>query len=159
MFMCRVITLLIVAGLAILTAETPATAQTPPVAQPTGPLTLQDALTMARANSQTYLSAQSAALLAAEDKKIARAAVLPSLSGFTQYIYTQPNGTPSGVFVANDGPKIYNMWLTVHGDVFAPGRWSEYRATVAAEALARAKADVASRGLVAAAVQSFYTAV
>ena len=157
--MCRVITLLIVAGLAILTAETPATAQTPPVAQPTGPLTLQDALTMARANSQTYLSAQSAALLAAEDKKIARAAVLPSLSGFAQYIYTEPNGTPSGVFVANDGPKVYNLWLTSHGEVFSPQRWAEYRSAAADEAAARAKADVAARGLVATVVQNFYTVV
>src|SRR5438093_11592702 len=96
MFMCRVITLVIVAGLAILTVERPATAQTPPATQPTGRLTLQDALMMARANSQTYLSAQSAALLAAEDKKIARAAVLPSLNGFAQFIGTEPNGTPSG---------------------------------------------------------------
>src|SRR5439155_8847714 len=159
MFMCRVITLLIVAGLAILTAETPATAQTPPVAQPTGPLTLQDALTMARANSQTYLSAQSAALLAAEDKKIARAAVLPSLSGFAQYIYTEPNGTPSGVFVANDGPKVYNLWLTSHGEVFSPQRWAEYRSAAAAEASARAKVEVAARGLVATVVQNFYTVV
>ena len=157
--MCRVITLVIVAGLAILTVEMPATAQTPPATQPTGPLTLQDALTMARANSQTYLSAQSAALLAAEDKKIARAAVLPSLSGFAQYIYTEPNGTPSGVFVANDGPKIYNMWLTSHGEVFSPQRWAEYRSAAAAEASARAKVEVAARGLVATVVQNFYTVV
>ena len=157
--MCRVITLVIVAGLAILTVERPATAQTPPATQPTGPLTLQDALTMARANSQTYLSAQSAALLAAEDKKIARAAVLPSLGGFAQYIYTEPNGTPSGVFVANDGPKIYNMWLTSHGEVFSPQRWAEYRSAAAAEASARAKVEVAARGLVATVVQNFYTVV
>jgi outer membrane protein TolC len=51
------------------------------------------------------------------------------------------------------------MWLAVHGDVFAPGRWAEYRAASAAEAAARAKADVASRGLVSTVVQNFYTAV
>ena len=157
--MRRLITLVIVAGLAVITAERPATAQTPPATQPTGPLTLQDALMMARANSQTYLSAQSAALLAAEDKKIARAAVLPSLNGFAQFIGTEPNGTPSGVFVANDGPKVYNVWLTSHGEVFSPQRWAEYRSAAAAEAAARAKAEVAARGLVATVVQNFYTVV
>ena len=91
----------------------------PPV--PGGALTLQAALAQARANAQQFAAAQTAAGLAAEDRKQAFGTLLPSLSGFTQYIYTQPNGTPSGVFVANDGPKIYNMWLTVHGDVFAPG--------------------------------------
>ena len=157
--MRRLITLVIVAGLAVITAERPAAAQTPPATQPTGPLTLQDALMMARANSQTYLSAQSAALLAAEDKKIARAAVLPSLNGFAQFIGTEPNGTPSGVFVANDGPKVYNVWLTSHGEVFSPQRWAEYRSAAAAEAAARAKAEVAARGLVATVVQNFYTVV
>jgi outer membrane protein len=122
-------------------------------------MTLQAALAQARANAQAFLSAQTAAALATEDRKQAFGNLLPSLSGFTQFIGTEPNGTPSGVWVANDGPKIYNMWLTVHGDLFAPGKWSEYRAAAAAEAAARAKAEVASRGLVSAVVTSFYTAV
>ncbi|HEV2985649.1 MAG TPA: TolC family protein [Vicinamibacterales bacterium] len=123
------------------------------------PLTLEAALAQARANAQQFLSAQNAAALATEDRKQAFGTLLPSLSGFTQFIGTQANGTPSGVFVANDGPKVYNMWLTVHGDVFAPGRWAEYRAATAAAAVARAKAEVASRGLVSTVVQNFYTAV
>jgi outer membrane protein TolC len=141
-----------------LAAAGTAGAQTP-VQAPTGPLTLQAALAQARANAQPFTSAQTAAALATEDRKQAFGNLLPSLSGFTQFIGTQQNGTPSGVFVANDGPKVYNMWLTVHGDVFAPGRWSEYKAAAAAEAAARAKAEVASRGLVSTVVQSYYTAV
>ncbi len=92
----------------------PPTGQTLPAAQaaPSGaPLTLQDALTMARANSAPFRSAKLASDLAVEDRKQARAAMLPSLSAFSQFIGTEANGTPSGVFVANDGPKVYNDWL------------------------------------------------
>src|SRR5437870_3385527 len=95
-------------------------------AQPAGaaPLTLQDALTQARASSQQFRSAELAADLATEDRKQARAALLPSLNGFSQFIYTGPNGTPSGIWVPNDGPKVYATWLNVHGDVFSLGKWS-----------------------------------
>src|SRR5438067_13470948 len=135
----------------------PASAQPPP--RDIAPLTLQGALAQARANSQQLRAALTTAQLAAEDRKQARAALLPSLGGFMQYIYTEPNGTPSGVFVANDGPHVYNTWGTVHGDLIAPGKWADYRAAAAAEAVARAKADIATRGLVATVVQNFYTVV
>ncbi len=128
-------------------------------AQADAPLTLTAVLDQARANSQQFRAAQLASDLAAEDRKQARAALLPSLSGFSQYIYTQPNGTPSGVWVPNDGPRIYAMWLNVHGDVFSLSKWAEYRGAAAAEAVARARADVAGRGLVATIVQNYYTLV
>ena len=144
------ITRLLIAGLL---AAAPAAGQPPP---PDAPLTLTAVLDQARANSQTFRSAQLASDLAAEDRKQARAALLPSLSGFSQYIYTQPNGTPSGVWVPNDGPRIYAMWLNVRGDVFSLSKWAEYRGAAAAEAVARAKADVAGRGLVATIVQNYY---
>ena len=118
-------------------------------AQPPGgaPLTLQDALAQAKANSQLFRQAQLASNLATEDRKQAHAALLPSVNGFSQYIYTEPNGTPSGIWVPNDGPKVYAAWLNVHGDIFSLGKWSGYRTAAAAEAVARAKADVAGRGL------------
>jgi outer membrane protein TolC len=156
--MGRAISLLFVAGLAVAGPAVRAAggqAQLAP-APNDAPLTLQAALAQARVNSQLFRSAQSAAQLAAEDRKQAFGALLPSLSEFSQYIYTQRNGTLSGVFVANDGPKVYNTWLTVHGDIFSPGRWAEYRAAAAAEAGARARADVAARGLVATVVQNYY---
>jgi len=123
------------------------------------PLTLTAAIALARVNSQQLRSADTSARLASEDRVQARAALLPSLGAFGQYIYTQPNGTPSGVFVANDGPNIYNVWGVVHGDVFAPARWADYRSAAAAEAVARARADVAARGLVAAVVENYYGVV
>jgi outer membrane protein TolC len=130
----------------------------PAAAQPAAdaPLTLQAVLDLARANSQPFRAAQLASDLAAEDRTQAKAALLPSVNGFTQYIYTQPNGTPSGIWVPNDGPNIYAMWLNVHGDVFSYSKWAEYRGAAAAAALARAKADVATRGLVATIVQNYY---
>jgi len=148
--MPRSITRLLIAGLLV---AAPAVAQQTPA---DAPMTLQAVLDQARANSQQFRAAQLASNLAAEDKKQARAALLPAVSGFSQYIYTQPNGTPSGVWVPNDGPRVYAMWLNVHGDVFSLQKWSEYRSAAAAEAVARAKADVASRGLVATIVQNYY---
>jgi len=131
--------------------------QPPPVADP--PLTLARAIELGRVNSQPIVAAETAAKLAAEDRVQARAAVLPSLNGVGQYIYTQPNGTPSGVFVPNDGVNVYYTYGTVHADVFSPIKWADYRSAAAAEASARARLDVAARGLVATIVQDFYTVV
>ena len=119
-------------------------------------VTLQDAMELARINSPQLASANITALLAHEDRVQAKAALLPNASWFNQFIYTQPNGTPSGVFIANDGPHVYNNWATAHGDIFAPGKRAEYQRTIAAEAVARAKADIAGRGLIATVVQNYY---
>jgi len=148
--MCRAIARLLAAALLV---AAPAAGQP---STPDAPLTLQSVLDLARANSQQVRAAQLASDLAAEDRKQARAALLPSMNGFTQYIYTQPNGTPSGIWVPNDGPRVYAMWLNVHGDVFSLAKWAEYRGAAAAEAVARARADVAGRGLVATIVQNYY---
>jgi outer membrane protein TolC len=126
-------------------------------AQP-GALTidLKNALERAHANSQQLQSASIGVDLAREDRVQARAALLPSLNYFNQYIYTQGNGTPSGVFVANDGVHIYNSQAALHQDIFSPERLADYRRTVAAQALAAAKRDVVERGLVATVVQFYY---
>jgi outer membrane protein TolC len=148
------ITRLAIAGLLV---AAPAIAQPAPAgAQADAPMTLQAVLEQARVNSQQFRAAQLASDLAVEDRKQAKAALLPSINGFGQYIYTQPNGTPSGIWVPNDGPNIYAMWLNVHGDIFSLQKWSEYKSAAAAQAVARAKADVAARGLVSTIVQNYY---
>src|SRR5437763_1433133 len=119
-------------------------------------VTLQEAMELARINSPQLASANITALLAHEDRVQAKAALLPNANWFNQFIYTQPNGTPSGVFIANDGPHVYNNQAIVHGDIFAPGKRAEYQRTIAAEAVARAKADIAGRGLIATVVQNYY---
>jgi outer membrane protein TolC len=131
--------------------------QAPP--QPAVPaltINLQDALERARKYSPQFRSAVITADLAHEDRVQAKAALLPSLNYFNQFIYTQPNGLPSGVFVANDGVHVYSSQGVVHQDLYAPAKTAEYQRTIAAEAVARARADIAGRGLVATVVQSYY---
>jgi outer membrane protein TolC len=133
-----------------------ACAQTPSDNAPPLRLTLQDALERAQKYSQQTLTANIAALLAHEDTVQAKAGLLPSANGISQFIYTQPNGSPSGVFVPNDGPRIYNDQATVHADLFAPVKRADYHRAMAAEAAARAKADIATRGLIATVMQDYY---
>jgi len=132
----------------------PLTAQT----APTAPLTinLQDALARARKYGSQIETANIAAQLAKEDRTQARAAALPSLESMNQFIYTEGNGTPSGVFVANDGVHIYNEQAHVHQELLSVVRRGEIRLAAAAEAVARAKLDVAARGLDATVTQDYY---
>lgn len=118
---------------------------------------LDDAIQRARKYSPQFLTAEITNQLAHENRVQAKAALLPGVSYFGQFIYTQPNGTPSGVFVANDGPHIYNSWAAVHGDLYAPAKIADYRAAIAAEAAARARTEIASRGLIATVYQAYYT--
>jgi outer membrane protein TolC len=136
-------------------------AQSPPPAPQSAPLrlTLEDAMARARANSPQILSASIATLLAREDTVQAKAALLPEVSSFNQFIYTQPNGAPSGVFISNDGSHVYNNQAIVHGDIYSLGKIAAYRKTQVAEAVSRAKAEIASRGLVAVVVQNYYAMV
>ncbi|MGD0777784.1 MAG: TolC family protein [Candidatus Solibacter sp.] len=131
-------------------------AQTPTPAPPLT-LTLQEAMERAKAYSQQLLSADIAARLAREDKVQAKAALLPSVNWEHGFIYTQPNGTDTGIFVANNGPRVYTNMANVHGDVYAPGKRADYQMAIAAEAIARAKVEIAARGLTAVVVQNFYT--
>jgi outer membrane protein TolC len=148
-------------GLCLAVCCTVLPAQTLPVQTPSAPqgsitLTLQDAMQRARQYSQQVYAANIAALLAREDTIQAKAALLPNAEFNSGFIYTQPNGTPSGVFVPNDGPHIYTELLNVHAEVYNAGKRADYRRAIATEAVARAKADIASRGLVATVTQDYY---
>jgi len=132
--------------------------QAPPANAPLT-LDLREALARARGFSQQFLAASTAASLAHEDRVQAKAALLPTLSDFTQYIYTQGNGTPSGVFVANDGVHVYNQQAAVHGDIYSAQKLADYRRTQAAEIAAQARRDIAVRGLAVVVAQSYYGAV
>jgi outer membrane protein TolC len=120
---------------------------------------LKNALERARANSQQLQSAAIDVNLAREDRTQAKAALLPSVSFLNQYLYTQGNGTESGVFVGNDGVHIYNSQAQVRQELFSPERMADYRRTIAAQSLAAAKRDVVERGLVATVIQNYYAAV
>ncbi len=133
----------------------------PGSAQPGPPvnLTLEMALGLARAYSQQFLSAGIAAQLAHEDRVQAKAAFFPTLNAFNQYIYTEGNGTPSGVFVANDGVHVYNEQAVVHAELLSVTRRAEYQRAIAAEAAARARVEIAARGLIATVAQDYYAVV
>jgi outer membrane protein TolC len=87
--------------------------------------------------------------------------VLPSLTGRSEYLGTQGNGTlASGRFVTNDGVHVYRDWGVVHQDL-SPGtlaRTAVRRAAVA-EALAKAKVEIARRGLRATVTKNYYALV
>src|SRR4051812_22664434 len=119
-------------------------------------LDLPGALRLARSYSQQFVQAGIAAELAREDRIQAKAALFPTLNVLNQYIYTQGNGTPSGVFVANDGVHIYNEQAILHAELFSFAKRADFQRAVAAEAAARARQDIAARGLVATVVQGYY---
>src|ERR1051326_2794378 len=135
--------------------------------QPQGPatppavITMQDALDRARKLDITYLSALADAELAREDRIQARAARLPSVTERTQYLGTQGNGTlPSGRFVTNDGVHVYRSWGVLTQDLSANTILATgYNRAQAAEALARAKADIAQRGLDVTETKNYYALV
>ena len=117
---------------------------------------LTDAIARAQKYGLQIQTANIAAQLAREDKVQAKAATLPSLNAFNQFIYTEGNGTPSGVFVANDGVHVYNEQAVVHEELLSFIRRGEIRMAAAAQAVARAKVDVAARGLRATVIQDYY---
>jgi outer membrane protein TolC len=119
-------------------------------------LTLTEALARAKQYSGQIATAAITARLAHEDKVQAQAAALPNISGLNQFIYTEGNHTPSGVFVANDGVHVYNEQLVAHEELLALLRRGEIHAAAAAEAVAKAKAAVAERGLQLTVVEDYY---
>jgi outer membrane protein TolC len=126
-----------------------------PAAGPPVTLDLAGALQRARDYNQQFLAAGITTALAREDRVQAKAALYPTLNWFNQYLYTQGNGTPSGIFIGNNGVHEYGEQAVVHTELSAAKRW-DYQRTIAAEAVARARQDIALRGLTATVVQSYY---
>ena len=118
-------------------------------------LTLQDALTRAKANTPQFQAALTDLGLAHQDTVQSRAQLLPNVNYNMQYIYTQGNGAAAGRYIANNGVHEYIAQGNVH-QALSPGMLSEYRRAEAAEALSRAKSEIATRGLVVTVVQSYY---
>ena len=128
-------------------------------APPTPTITLQDAIARARQYGGQIQGANLAVLLAKEDSLQARAGRLPTVNAFNQYIYTEGNGTPSGVYVANDGVHVYNEQAQVHEELLSVFRRGEIRRALASEAVANARVEVAARGINATVIQDFYAIV
>jgi outer membrane protein TolC len=120
-------------------------------------ITLADALQRAQHTNPEYRSAVTDYGLAREDRVQSRATLLPNVNYNTSFIYTEPNGTRSatGKYIANNGVHEYisqgNANQAVSLSMFA-----DYRRSAAAEAVARAKAEIAARGLVVTVVRTYY---
>jgi outer membrane protein TolC len=136
-------------------AQVSAALANPPQTSPPLTLTLQDALARARNNSPQFLTALTDAGLAHEDRVQTRAGLLPSVTYNNEYLYTQGNGTPSGRYIANNAVHEYVSQGNVH-QLIAVAQFADYRRATAAEELARARSEVARRGLVVTVVQNFY---
>jgi outer membrane protein TolC len=132
-------------------------AQTPPSGQPPT-VTLQDALERAKINSATFRAAVTDRGLARQDIVQARAALLPGVSYATSYLYTQGNGSPSGRFIANNGVHEYLAQGNAH-QTLGLTPIADFQRVTAAEALAKAKLEIATRGLVVTVVDSYYNLV
>jgi outer membrane protein TolC len=118
-------------------------------------LTLADALERARANSPQFQAALTESGLAREDRYQARAALLPGVDYNNSFIYTQGNGTSTGRYVGSNGVHEYVSQGVAH-EVIGAAQVLDYQRTAAAHALAKARAEIASRGLTVTVVQSFY---
>jgi outer membrane protein TolC len=119
-------------------------------------LTLADALDRARRNSVVYQAALTDARIAHEDKKQSVASLLPSVSYNNSAIYTQGNGVDDQIkFIANNAIHEYISQGNVHETLGIAGI-AEARRAAATAFVAKARAEIASRGLIVTVVQSYY---
>ncbi len=154
-----ILALMIIACLDVWAQTNVTVAQGPtPARDQTLTITLADAIQRAKANAPQFHAALTEAGLAREDRVQARAALLPDVGYTTGAIYTEPNGTLPGRFISANAVREYISQGTVHEGIGLPSI-ADYRRARAIEALANAKAEIATRGLVVTVVQSFYGAI
>lgn len=127
------------------------------------PLTLDEALRLANAQSSSFQQAGLNEQIAAEDVRQAKAAFLPRVTAPLSYLYTTPAlGLPPGTprtqsFLANNAISEYQAYVNVAGDLDIAGR---LRATLARNrallAAAHAGTEVARRALALAVIDAYY---
>jgi outer membrane protein TolC len=154
-----ILALMIIACMDVWAQTNVTVAQGPtPARDQTLAITLADAIQRAKANAPQFHAALTEAGLAREDRVQARAALLPDVGYTTGAIYTEPNGTLPGRFISANAVHEYISQGAVHEGIGLPSI-ADYRRARAIEALANAKAEIATRGLVVTVVQSFYGAI
>lgn len=131
--------------------------QAPSATQPVE-VSLARAIELARTNSTVYNAALTEASSAREDRSQARDALLPQLTFNNQYLYTQANELGQVRFIANNAVHEYTSQGNVHESIDVAAL-AAYRKTAAAAVVARAKAEIAARGLVVTLVQSYFAAL
>ena len=127
-------------------------------------LTLHHALELARKNSTQFQAAQTDVAIARQDRFQAGAALLPSVTYDNQMLYSQ--GAPAALagqtgvpvlFIANNAVHEYFSQANVHESIDLAAI-AAFRKASANAALSRARAEIASRGLVVTVVQDYYAA-
>ena len=118
-------------------------------------ISLAEALSRAKTNSPQFQAAVTELGLAREDRFQARAAILPGVDYNNSFIYTQGNGTATGRYIASNGVHEYISQGAAH-EAIGAAQVLDYQRTSAAHALAKARAEIAARGLTVTVVQFFY---
>src|SRR5437660_3453916 len=121
-------------------------------------ITLQDALARARVNEPQFRAAVTQYGIAKENTVQSRAALLPNVNYSTSFIYTQGNRAGGPRFIANNAVHEYSSQGNAH-QALSLQNVAEYRRARAEEALAKAKSEIATRGLVVTVVQAYYGSV
>ena len=125
-----------------------------------GPLTvtLQDGVARARSNEPQYRAALTQYGMARATTVQTRAGLLPNVSYTNSFIYTQGNGVGGPRFIANNAVHEYLSEGDVH-QALSLQNLADYRRARAEEALAKARSEIAMRGLVVTVVQAYYGSV
>lgn len=163
-----------IALICICLASAPAVAsaqqvQTVPPASSSAPaITLDEAISRAKANEPGFAAAVAASGVSKLDRSIARSALLPSVTYHNQYLYTQGTGalaagntpgTPATPrFIANNAVHEYTSQGVVSETIGVQQFVATSQASAAA-ALAAANLEIARRGLVSTVVNLFYSSL
>lgn len=127
-------------------------------AQPPLAISLEEAIKRAQSANVMYSLANADARIAQSERSIARSALLPQVVYHNQYLYTQGTRSPATSpikFIANNAVHEYvsqgSVTETIGGIAFA-----DLRRTEAEAAAARARFEIARRGLVFTVVGNYY---
>ncbi|HXE07007.1 MAG TPA: TolC family protein [Acidobacteriaceae bacterium] len=170
------ITTYALAGLPAVSAQTPVVPQATDASMPqtaTPAITLNDAITRARANEPTFANAVATAKNAKLDQSIARAALLPNVSAENQFLYTQGGAgvitnpikaqqpdlqtTSAPRFIANNAVHEYINQAVVT-ETIGGQQFNALSKASASLAVANAELQIAERGLVVTVAGLYYAA-
>ncbi|WP_254062120.1 TolC family protein [Acidobacterium sp. S8] len=127
---------------------------------------MSEAIRRAQQNEPVFANALAAQKLAATDRYLAKAAMLPTVTYHNQVLYTQPNGQTnqggqvgtqsSPVFIANNAVHEYTSQASITETVGLK-QFAEAQVASANAARASAEMEVARRGLVSTVVSLYYS--
>ena len=120
-------------------------------------VTLSDAIKRAQSANNAYAAATSDSEVGQSERNIARSALLPGVVYHNQYLYTQGTGGSSTPFrfIANNAVHEYISQASIT-ETFGGSGLASYMRAKAEAAAARARLEVARRGLVVSVVGDYY---